>query len=68
MRGRASVISAVSASSVSAVANDPRSKILLMGEITLPAASGCSRTSTRASSSILVACVGLCAYTKYWRL
>ena len=66
--GRASVISAVSASSVSAVAKEPRSKTLLIGEMTLPAASGCSRTRTRASSSILVACVGFWAYTKYCRL
>ena len=67
-RGRAFVISAMSASSVSAVAKLPRSKTFAIGEMQLPAASGCSRTSTRASSSILVAWLGLCEYTKYWRL
>ena len=58
MRGRAFVISLVSASSVSAVTKEPSSKHLDMGETTLPTSSGCSRMKTRASSSTLVACCG----------
>ena len=64
MRGRASEISAVIASSVRAETKEPKSKTEDMGELTLPCASGCWRTTTRASESIFVAVEGDIPYTR----
>lgn len=60
-RGRAFVISAVIASSVSADTKEPRSKMVAMGLLTFPSVSGCCLTTTRASSSTLVAMCGAMA-------
>ena len=67
MRGFALVISAVMASSVSAEVKLPRSKMVDIGELTLPLGSGCWRTTTRASSSMRVAMLGALPYTKNLR-
>ena len=50
--------SAVKASSVSALTNEPSSKIEAMGETMLPCMSGACRMCTNASSSVEVACPG----------